>query len=73
MPLHFMDYKPKQIKYTIKLSTKFDLINFCISIFNYVSKILNVHVNEIKNNLLFTKKLFLSSEKLIFEKENVIF
>ena len=36
--------------------------------------VLNVHVNENKKNLLFSEGFFLSSsEKLTFEKENVIF
>ena len=38
-------------------------------------EVLNVHVNESKKNLLFfiIERFFLSSEKLTFEKENVIF
>ena len=37
-------------------------------------EVLNVHVNEIKKNLLFLEFFFFpNSEKLPFEKENVIF
>ena len=38
-------------------------------------EVLNVHVNESKkkNNLLIFERLFSSSEKLTFQKENVIF
>ena len=38
-----------------------------------VPEVLNVHVNESKKNLLFLETFFSSSEKLTFEKENVIF
>ena len=37
-------------------------------------EVLNVHVNESKKKIYFFQKdFFLSSEKLTFEKENVIF
>ena len=44
------------------------------SFYYNVSEVLNVHVNESKKNLLFLERFFSpSSEKLTFEKENVIF
>ena len=40
---------------------------------NYVPEVLNVHVNESKKkSTLFRKIFFPNSEKLTFEKENVI-
>ena len=39
-----------------------------------VPEVLNVHMNESKKNLLYLQEFFFSSsEKLTFEKENVIF
>ena len=45
-----------------------------LKIKSHVSQVLNVHVNESKKKSTFFRKIFFpSSEKLTFEKENVIF
>ena len=56
------------------LVTEIAIIFGTFESWNNVPEVLNVHVNETKKKYTFFRKIFSpSSEKLTFEKENVIF